>query len=76
MSPDFFAFKIYSHLPVLQYIVKICILESRTSSFKVQSNDVKYFQADEKLSPLFSNTLKNYFRLSNNTASLIISPKM
>ena len=44
-------------------------LESPTSSFQVQSNDLKCFQAAEKLSPLFSTTLKNYSRL-------IIPPKI
>ena len=42
---------IYLHL-------KICILESPTSSFQVQSNDVRCFQAVEKISPYFSNTEK------------------
>ena len=48
-----------------------------TSSFQVQSNDVKCFQAVEKISPLFSTTLRNYSRHSNNTVSLnLISPKI
>ena len=63
IRPDFFA-------------LKICILEPPTSSFQVQSNDVKCFQAVKKISPLFSTTLKNYSRVSNNTGPLIIPPKI
>ena len=57
------------------FALKICILES-SSSFQVQSNDVKCFQAVKKISPLFSTTLKNYSRVSNNTGPLIIPPKI
>ena len=39
-----------------------------TSSFQVQSSDVKCSQAVEKINPLFSTTLKNYSHLSNYPA--------
>ena len=50
-----------------------------TSSFQVQSSDVKCFQVVEKISPLFSTTFKNYSRLSNypayNLGVVLINPQ-
>ena len=43
-------------LNIFQHL-KICILESLTSYFQVQSNDVKCFQTVEKISLFFSTNL-------------------
>ena len=58
------------------YILKFVFWSLLQVFFEIPSNAVKCFQAVENISPLFSTTLKNYFRLSNNTAPLIIPPKI
>ena len=40
--------------------LKICIVEYPASFFQFQSNDVKYFHALEKISPLFLTIFKNF----------------
>ena len=44
--------------------------------FRIHRKSVQEWKKNEKLSPLLSTTLKKYFCLSNNTASLIIPPKI